>query len=412
MSSQRLQQLASILSLLGTHRLPIAEETYSEKDITGITQDNPGVVTATAHGFSNGDQVYLDQIVGMTELNGVTATVANKTDDTFELSGINTSGYTAYSSGGKAVKGRLKYTDLETLLTTFRGIDVKEYTATGATVWNKPTGALLSFVYLLPGGAGGASGVRANSNRAGGGGGGGGVPCVFFVNCDGLGSTETVNVGSGGAGGAAVTTDTTNGNAGSNGNPTTFSNWTTATPNGGGAGTTGGGAGTGGTGTTGHLLGYIVAAACSGGTCNANGVGGQGGSRPSAAEPYVGSGGGGAGGGPGGTTTDRNGGAGGAHSIANHTTAPTAAAGGTSGSIHGGDGFNASGGHDYFLIAGGGGGGFGDAAGGPGGDGGDGGYPGGGGGGGGGSGNGQTSGAGGNGANGYAVIITFCIPSF
>ena len=70
--------------------------------VTGITQANPGVVTANAHGLSNGDSVYLTGIVGMTELNSGTVpyTVANVTTNTFELSGIDTSAYTAYSSGG------------------------------------------------------------------------------------------------------------------------------------------------------------------------------------------------------------------------------------------------------------------------------------------------------------------------
>ena len=38
----------------------------------------------------------------MVELNGNGYTVANKTDDTFELSGINGTGYTTYTSGGVA----------------------------------------------------------------------------------------------------------------------------------------------------------------------------------------------------------------------------------------------------------------------------------------------------------------------
>lgn len=80
------------------------------KTITGITQANPGVVTATAHGFENGDIVELWSVVGMTEVNGNKYKVANKAANTFELTdaetGVNvsTSGYTAYSSGGKAFK--------------------------------------------------------------------------------------------------------------------------------------------------------------------------------------------------------------------------------------------------------------------------------------------------------------------
>lgn len=68
--------------------------------ITDITAANPPVVTCAAHGFSNGDTVYIDAVIGMTEVNGKTFTVANKTTDTFELSGVTGSAYTAYSSAG------------------------------------------------------------------------------------------------------------------------------------------------------------------------------------------------------------------------------------------------------------------------------------------------------------------------
>ena len=74
------------------------------KNITGITQANPGVITSAAHGFNNGDEVYIDAIVGMTELNGSFYLVANKTANTFELTdidgnAISTAAMTAYASG-------------------------------------------------------------------------------------------------------------------------------------------------------------------------------------------------------------------------------------------------------------------------------------------------------------------------
>ena len=76
----------------------------ASKTISGLTAANPGVVTATSHGYSNGDHVWINSVSGMTEVNGRRFTVANKTTNTFELSGVNTSGYTAYSSGGTAEK--------------------------------------------------------------------------------------------------------------------------------------------------------------------------------------------------------------------------------------------------------------------------------------------------------------------
>lgn len=71
--------------------------------ITDITQANPGVVTyAGADVFSNGEVVRLSAVSGMTEVNGNDYTIANLDTgaNTFQLSGTNTSGFTAYSSGG------------------------------------------------------------------------------------------------------------------------------------------------------------------------------------------------------------------------------------------------------------------------------------------------------------------------
>lgn len=76
------------------------------QSITAVTQANPAVVTANAHGFSNGDDVYITGVVGMTELNNRWFTVANVTTNTFELTlqqtkaNVDSTGYTAYTSGG------------------------------------------------------------------------------------------------------------------------------------------------------------------------------------------------------------------------------------------------------------------------------------------------------------------------
>jgi hypothetical protein len=74
----------------------------SAKNITGISKANPGVVTLAAHGYSNGDVLDLGAILGMTELNGKEVTVAGATTNTFQLSGVNTTSYGAYISGGTA----------------------------------------------------------------------------------------------------------------------------------------------------------------------------------------------------------------------------------------------------------------------------------------------------------------------
>lgn len=78
--------------------------TETAKNITAITKANPAVVTSSSHGYSDGDHVWIASVVGMTEVNGRRFTVANKTTNTFELSGVNSTNYTTYSSGGTASK--------------------------------------------------------------------------------------------------------------------------------------------------------------------------------------------------------------------------------------------------------------------------------------------------------------------
>jgi hypothetical protein len=103
-----------------TQRAPVL--TGTTKTITGITQASPAVVSSTAHGFVNGDDVFLTGVVGMTQVNGRWFKVANKTDDTFELTTIHgddvdSTAYGAYTSGGTADKPYQivsPFTDLET----------------------------------------------------------------------------------------------------------------------------------------------------------------------------------------------------------------------------------------------------------------------------------------------------------
>lgn len=79
------------------------------KTITGITNANPGVVTATAHGFSNGDWVKVSGVVGMNNINGETFVVAGVTANTFQLqdtfgNNYNTTTLGAYVSGGTVAR--------------------------------------------------------------------------------------------------------------------------------------------------------------------------------------------------------------------------------------------------------------------------------------------------------------------
>ena len=75
--------------------------------ITAATKADPVVITAAAHGLTDGDSIIIDSVVGMTQLNGNTYTVAGKTTDTFQLSGVDGTGYSTYGSGGQVVQPKL-----------------------------------------------------------------------------------------------------------------------------------------------------------------------------------------------------------------------------------------------------------------------------------------------------------------
>ena len=83
--------------------------TETAKSITGVTQANPAVVTIASHGYSNGDEVFVTGVVGMTELNNRNFKVANVTTNTFELqdmggTNLDSTGFGSYSSGGTAAR--------------------------------------------------------------------------------------------------------------------------------------------------------------------------------------------------------------------------------------------------------------------------------------------------------------------
>jgi hypothetical protein len=66
---------------------------------TAISLANPGVVTDAAHGLSNNAVGYWDTMVGMEQLEDQAFRVKNGTTGTFELQGLNTTSYTAFTSG-------------------------------------------------------------------------------------------------------------------------------------------------------------------------------------------------------------------------------------------------------------------------------------------------------------------------
>lgn len=132
--------------------------------ITDITQASPGVVTASSHGFSTGDWVKISGVAGMTEINGRTLRVGSTTTNTFELqdplteTDFDTSGFTAYSSGGVVARiytishpySTSDFTDLrahqirDTVRLTHPDYQIRNLTRSGETSWAISTEAFTS----------------------------------------------------------------------------------------------------------------------------------------------------------------------------------------------------------------------------------------------------------------------------
>ncbi len=96
--------------------------TQTAQDITAITKANPAVVTYSGSDtYANGDRVVITGVLGMTEVNNREFTVANVDTgaNTFELSGINSTAYTTYTSGGTVA-------EIVELVTTYATADLPE----------------------------------------------------------------------------------------------------------------------------------------------------------------------------------------------------------------------------------------------------------------------------------------------
>lgn len=74
------------------------------KTITAVTQATQAVVTSAAHGYAQGDLVFIDGVLGMIQLNGRWFTLGTVATNTFVLSGEDSTNYDAYTSGGTAQK--------------------------------------------------------------------------------------------------------------------------------------------------------------------------------------------------------------------------------------------------------------------------------------------------------------------
>lgn len=72
-------------------------------EIININQSNPGVVTTQDdHNLTTGKQVFIFGVGGMVEVNGLEANITVLSPNTFAFNGVDTTGFTAYTSGGYA----------------------------------------------------------------------------------------------------------------------------------------------------------------------------------------------------------------------------------------------------------------------------------------------------------------------
>lgn len=135
--------------------------TGSAKTITAVTKANPGVLTSNSHGFSNGEEIYITSVGGMTELNGRNFIVANVTTNTFTLKDafgvdINTTSFTTYTSGGTADKiyeistpyveadlFALRYAQsADTMYIVHPSYDIRVLGRTGSAAWTLTTATI------------------------------------------------------------------------------------------------------------------------------------------------------------------------------------------------------------------------------------------------------------------------------
>lgn len=69
--------------------------------ISGISKANPAVVTTSgSHGLSDADVVKITEVEGMEEVNDRLYAIDVLSANTFQLRGVDSSGYTTYTSGG------------------------------------------------------------------------------------------------------------------------------------------------------------------------------------------------------------------------------------------------------------------------------------------------------------------------
>ena len=80
-------------------RVEIAATYAAAKVVTAVTTASTGVATSAAHGLANDTVGYWSGVAGTAQLEGQATRVKNTATNSFDLQGLNTSGYSAFTAG-------------------------------------------------------------------------------------------------------------------------------------------------------------------------------------------------------------------------------------------------------------------------------------------------------------------------
>jgi hypothetical protein len=95
----RPQAAPSLPSAMTYNLYQYAGTAYPISHITGATNANPCVISAD-NSYTNGQQVVINRVSGMTQINNRVYTMTSVTGSSFALSGVNSSAYGTYSGSG------------------------------------------------------------------------------------------------------------------------------------------------------------------------------------------------------------------------------------------------------------------------------------------------------------------------
>lgn len=80
-------------------RVEVQKTVAAAKTITAISLANPGVATSTAHALADGTVGFLNAVAGMVNLDGQAIRIDAPAANTFELQGVDTTTYPAFTAG-------------------------------------------------------------------------------------------------------------------------------------------------------------------------------------------------------------------------------------------------------------------------------------------------------------------------